>query len=76
MPLVRTTFRETPFEMPADEAEALRAQGFVAEILGEPEADPPGVGGASPDPSDTPDGSTPDGSDTPKTAKPAKEPTK
>ena len=75
MPLVRTTFRETPFEMPLPEAESLRAQGFVVEILGEPEADPPGDG-ASPDPSDTPDGSTPDGSDTPKTAKPAKEPTK
>lgn len=72
MPLVRTTFRETPFEMPLPEAESLRRQGLVLEILGEPEGAPPGDG-ASTDSSDTPDGSTPDGSDTTKPAKP-KEP--
>ena len=70
MPLVRTTFRETPFEMPLPEAEALRAQGFVVEILGEPSGDPPAA------PPDTPEGGpAPDGPTTqPKPAKPAKEP--
>jgi len=60
MPLVRTKFRETPFEMTGEEAEALRKQGLVVE---------PEFPAASPD---TPDGgSAPKGSDAPKTpAKP------
>lgn len=75
MPLVRTTFRETPFEMPLTEAEVLRKQGLVVEILAEPDAAAPEGDSASPDSPGNPEGSTPDGSTTPKTpAKPAKEP--
>ena len=57
MPLVRTTFRETPFEMPLEEAEAIRKQGHLVEILPDPEAlpaDPPGGGEPPADPAKTP----------------------
>lgn len=70
MPLVRTTFRETPFEMSDEEAELLRGQGLIAEITGAPGPAAPADG--SPDRPDTPDGGpAPDGPTAPKsTAKP------
>jgi hypothetical protein len=50
MVAVRTVFRETPFEMPEDEAAILRAQGLVREDA--PEA-------PKPDAKATPGGSAP-----------------
>jgi hypothetical protein len=43
MALVHTTFRETPFEMGAEEAESLRKQGLLREPPPDPPADGPPV---------------------------------